>query len=80
MVAADAADVLVAGITGLCGVIGAGLGLYGVVYTVRSQKKPKVITTRLDKLHAEREARVRAEAERDAWRQIALARRDDLPD
>lgn len=78
MVAADAADVLVAGITGFCAVIGASLGLYGVVYTARTQKRPKLVNSRATPLHEEREARIRAEAERDAWKQVALDARKRL--
>lgn len=80
MLAANGADIIVAGITGVCGVLGAALGLYGVVYAARNQKRPRVVKTQNTELHREREARIRAEVERDVWRQIALDAKPDLPD
>lgn len=78
-----AAEIAVAAIAGLSTIVGAALALVGVVYTVRRQKKPRIVELDHDTAHrrfiAERERRIQAEAERDVWKQIALDARHGHP-
>ena len=81
MLAADGGDIIVA-LVACIGVLGgAGFGFAGVVYTVRSQRRTRIVERSGDENASaamnERERRLRAEAERDVWRDIALSRRDD---
>lgn len=82
--ASGTTDVVSAAITALGVVLGAGLAMWGVIYTARMQKRPKIVDVDAKALHqdlvAERERRIQAEAERDAWRQMALALQRGLPD
>ena len=84
MLASDAADLGVAAITGIATIVAAALAAYAVIYSVRQQKKPKIVELSSDEKDAliveEREARLRAEIEAKVWKEVALAREDDLAD
>lgn len=76
LLASAASDIAVATITGLAVVIGAGLGLVGVIYTVRNQKRPRIVDMDPVDSHttivALREQVDELTKERDVWKRIAL--------
>lgn len=76
MLAADGGDIVVAAIAALGVLGGAGFGFMGVVYTVRGQRTRRIVERDPDEnanaALNERERRIKAEVERDVWKQIAL--------
>lgn len=76
MLAADAGDVVVASISALAVIIGAGFGMYGVIYSTRAQKRPRIVDLEPNQAKTElvacREKCERLRAERNVWKQIAL--------
>lgn len=83
MLASAASDIAVAVIAAVAVIVGAGLGFAGVVYTVRAQRTTRVLERDPNESASmainEREARMKAEAERDVWKAIALERKDGMP-
>lgn len=84
MFGSDAADIGVAAITGIATIVAAALAAYAVIYSVRQQKRPKIVELSSDEKDAiiveEREARLHAEIEARVWKEVALSRGDDVAD
>jgi hypothetical protein len=84
ILAGGASEVASAAIAAFGAIVGAGLAAWAVTATARSQKRPKIVDLEDDEMRSrymtEREARIRAETERDVWKQIALDSRNGLPD
>lgn len=83
MLAADGGDIVVALIACIGVLGGAAFGFAGVVYTVRGQRRTRIVERTDDEkasaLMSERDRAARAEAERDVWKQIALESRNGPP-
>ena len=84
MIGSGATEVASAAISAVGVMVGAALAAWAVVTTARMQKRPKIVDMEEDELRVmcanERSLRLRAEAERDVWKQIALDARNGLPD